>query len=103
MCAVGAGESTVGVRELRQNLSVYLRRAAKGEVFEVTEHGRPVAMLAPLPPGDALDRLIALGLARPAEGDLLDLGPPLDVPSESGLTITEALQQQRAERSWERR
>ena len=27
----------VGVRELRQNLSVYLRRVAKGESFVVTE------------------------------------------------------------------
>lgn len=99
---MGAAESTVGVRELRQNLSVYLRRVAEGEVFEVTDHGRPIAMLAPLPPGDALDRLIALGLARPAEGDLLDLGPPPEIPSESGLTISQALHQQRAERPWER-
>jgi prevent-host-death family protein len=31
----------VGVRELRQNLSVYLRRVARGESLEVTERGRP--------------------------------------------------------------
>ena len=35
----------VGVRELRQNLSVYLRRVEQGEAFEVTDHGRPVARL----------------------------------------------------------
>lgn len=35
----------VGVRELRQNLSVYLRRVAEGETLEVTERGRPVARL----------------------------------------------------------
>ena len=33
----------VGVRELRQNLSVYLDRVKDGETLEVTEHGHPVA------------------------------------------------------------
>lgn len=38
----------VGVRELRQNLSKYLRRVKEGEVLTVTEHGRDVARLVPL-------------------------------------------------------
>ena len=42
----------VGVRELRQNLSVYLDRVKEGERLEVTEHGRPVALLVPLPDDD---------------------------------------------------
>ena len=72
------GTGRVGVRELRQNLSVYLERVKAGEVLEVTEHGRPVALLAPLPgPATALDRLIAGGRATGAAGDLLALGPPL--------------------------
>ena len=61
------GESTkssspqVGVRELRQNLSVYLDRVKEGERLEVTEHGRPVALLVPLPDDDdQLERMIAL-------------------------------------------
>src|SRR5919201_1885089 len=33
----------VGVRELRQNLSVYLRRVRRGEALEVTERVRRVA------------------------------------------------------------
>ena len=37
----------VGVRELRQNLSVYLKRVRAGESLEVTEHGHPIAVLAP--------------------------------------------------------
>lgn len=41
------GES-VGVRELRQNLSKYLRRVKEGEALTVTEHGRDVARLVPL-------------------------------------------------------
>jgi prevent-host-death family protein len=39
--------STVGVRELRQNLSRYLERVKSGEALEVTEHGRIVARLSP--------------------------------------------------------
>ena len=38
--------SSVGVRELRQNLSIYLDRVKRGAVLQVTEHGRTVAVLA---------------------------------------------------------
>jgi prevent-host-death family protein len=38
----------VGIRELRQNLSVYLRRVSDGERFTITDHNRPVASLEPL-------------------------------------------------------
>ncbi len=69
----------VGVRELRQNLSVYLRRIEAGEVLEVTEHGRPVARLTPLPPRrlGALERLIAEGRATLGRGgNLADVASP---------------------------
>ncbi|HEV8130093.1 MAG TPA: type II toxin-antitoxin system prevent-host-death family antitoxin [Acidobacteriota bacterium] len=69
-------KKSVGVRELRQNLSVYLRRVKQGVLLEVTERGRPVAILAPLPePATALDRLVASGRASAPAGDLLDLRP----------------------------
>ena len=59
--------ATVGIAELRQNLSVYLRRVADGERLLVTDRNRPVAELGP--PSNsagALDRLIAEGrVARP--------------------------------------
>lgn len=75
----------VGVRELRQNLSVYLRRVKRGERLEVTEHGQPVAMLTPLPKTQSTwDRLVAEGRLIPATRDLLDLpapsGPTLGTP-----------------------
>ena len=38
---------SVGVRELRQNLSRYLDRVKAGEELEVTERGRLVARLVP--------------------------------------------------------
>ena len=67
----------VGVRELRQNLSKYLRRVERGERLEVTERGRPVAVLAPVgPPGSPLERLIATGRASAPTGDILALVPP---------------------------
>lgn len=70
--------SAVGVRELRQNLSVYLRRIVAGERFEVTDRGTPVALLVPLRKEmTPLERLIAEGrVAQPPVGDLLDLPPP---------------------------
>src|SRR5207247_532524 len=57
----------VGVAELRQNLSVYLRRVQRGERLVVTDRNRPVAELGPAPStGAALDRLIAEGhVSRP--------------------------------------
>jgi prevent-host-death family protein len=63
----------IGIRELRQNASVWLRRVEAGESFEVTDRGRPVARLVPIRTQSVLERLIAEGRARPAEGDLLDL------------------------------
>lgn len=58
---------TVGVAELRQNLSRYLRRVERGERLLVTDRNRPVAELGPPPStGAELDRLIADGrVSRP--------------------------------------
>ena len=62
------------MRELRQNLSVYLARLKTGTVFRVTERGRAVALLIPLPEhSSAVDRLIASGRAVAAKHDLLTL------------------------------
>ena len=43
----------VGVRELRQNLSVHLARVIAGETLEVTDRGHSVAVLAPLVRGES--------------------------------------------------
>ncbi len=70
-------QGSVGVRELRQNLSVYLNRVKAGERLEVTERSRSVAILAPLPGGGALiERLVASGRVIPARGSLAALGRP---------------------------
>jgi prevent-host-death family protein len=67
----------IGIRELRQKASQYLRRVEAGETIEVTDHGRPVALLTPIPQVSRLEQLKAAGDVEPAEGDLDDLGPPL--------------------------
>lgn len=69
----------VGVAELRQNLSRYLRRVEQGERLVVTDRNRPVAELGPpATTGPALDRLIAEGrVTRPPRRGLpepLELG-----------------------------
>jgi prevent-host-death family protein len=70
----------VGVRELRQAASELLRRVAQGETFEITDRGRPVAVLSPVPEGSPLERLRATGLAEPATEDFDDLPEPLFSP-----------------------
>lgn len=58
--------ATVGVAELRQNLSKYLRRVARGERLVVTDRNRPVAELGPpAATGADLDRLLAAGRVAP--------------------------------------
>lgn len=69
--------ASIGVRELRQRASELLRRVEHGETIEVTDRGRPVAVLSPPPAGGPLDRLRALGEIDPATGDLDDLPEPL--------------------------
>ena len=67
----------IGVRELRQNASTYLREVEAGETIEITDRGRPIALLVPIPAHDRLEHLEAVGRLGRAEGDLLELGPPL--------------------------
>ena len=40
--------STVGVKELKNRLTQYLRRAKHGEEVVVTERGRPIALIHPI-------------------------------------------------------
>lgn len=69
--------ATVGVRELRQRASELLRRVEAGESIEITDRGRPVAVLGPLRDAGPLARLRAAGDVIPGSGDLNELGEPL--------------------------
>ena len=68
---------TVGVRELRQNLSIYLDRVKLGETLSVTEYGQVVAVLAPLPAATltTLERLVGEGRASAPTRSLRSLPP----------------------------
>jgi prevent-host-death family protein len=86
----------ISVRQLRQQASVWLRQVQTGQTFEVTDRGRPVALLTPLPDGGELDRLIAAGEVQPATSDLLNLGSPL--PAKPGLPLpSQVLEEMRAD------
>lgn len=66
----------IGVRELRQNASAYLARVASGESIEVTDRGRPVALLVPIA-SDHWESMIETGrVVAPQElDDVVSEGP----------------------------
>lgn len=72
----------VGVRELRQNLSVYLDRVKGGETLQVSEFGRVVALLSPLPAEklSPFERMVREGRAIAPKGSLKDRKPPQATP-----------------------
>jgi len=72
--------ASVGIRELRQRASELLRRVESGETIEITDRGRPVALLAPLPAGSPLERLRSAGEVAPVVNDFDDLPKPLPLP-----------------------
>lgn len=95
---------TVGIRELKNNLSEYVRQVERGKKVAVTSHGRIVAEL--VPPGSRAkpkkakkklsryEQLVADGVIRPAieDGDPfegLDLEPVM-APGE-GLALLDWL------------
>jgi len=68
----------IGIRELRQNASEHLRLVQLGETIEITDRGRPVAMLVPASAVTSqLEQLELQGRLSAASGDLLELGRPL--------------------------
>jgi len=69
--------ASVGIRELRQRASELLRQVAGGQTFEITDHGRPVALLTPLPAAGELQQLRLRGEVETAHGFIDDLPDPL--------------------------
>ena len=71
--------AAVGIRELKDNLSRYIRRAESGERIAVTAHGRVVAELVPPETRreshrSRWDDLIMAGVLRPP----LEAGDPFE-------------------------
>ena len=90
-------EDEVSVRELRQNLSVYLRRVREGRTLAVTSRGERVAVLAPIGGGSRLDRLMAEGRISSPEAPWVEPEPAPADPGGAPRGLTDALLEQRAE------
>lgn len=75
--------TSVGVRALRQRASELLRLVQQGETVEITDRGRPVALLTPLPDAGPLERLRAAGEVESATEDPDDLPAPLVLAPEA--------------------
>ncbi|MDQ3715708.1 MAG: type II toxin-antitoxin system prevent-host-death family antitoxin [Actinomycetota bacterium] len=73
--------TSVGIRELRQRASELLRLVEAGETIEVTDRGRPVAVLGPIPDRSSLDQLRATGDITPATRRFDELPDPLVLPT----------------------
>ncbi len=65
--------ATVGVREFRDHLSMYLDRVKAGETLTITEHGKPIARIAGSSMPPRLLELIARGEATAATRPVTDL------------------------------
>jgi prevent-host-death family protein len=86
--------STVGIRALKQNASAVVADAAAGETVTITDRGRPVAQLTPIP-SSRLRSLIDSGRALPRRREISELPAP-----RSGVDLSAALAEMRdAERS----
>jgi prevent-host-death family protein len=68
---------TVGVRELKNRLSEYIRQVRSGEGILVTDRGQVVAELTP-PGQGASDASVPAGLLALARRNLVAIGAPGD-------------------------
>ena len=81
--------NSVGIRELRQRASELLRLVADGHTIEITDRGRPVALLSPVPELGPLERLRAAGELEEATGRISDLPEPLELePGQEPPSVT---------------
>ncbi|TAK70019.1 MAG: type II toxin-antitoxin system prevent-host-death family antitoxin [Actinomycetota bacterium] len=72
--------SEVGIRALKQNASAVVAQAATGETITITDRGRAVARLTPLPLS-RLAELVGAGQARRPRRDITKLQAPKPGPS----------------------
>jgi prevent-host-death family protein len=88
--------TSAGVRELKNNLSRFIRRIEAGERVAITAHGRVVAEL--VPPGaksggsSRFDELIAAGVIRPPlePGDPAEDWPDIRLPAGTAADLIDA-------------
>ena len=87
---------TVGVRELKDNLSRYLARVRDGGEVVVTEHGRPVARVIGVQGRTSFERLaelVAAGHITPAAHKRRSAPKPAELPGRA--TVSDLVKDQR--------
>ena len=87
---------TIGIRELRQNASLWIAKVKAGVSIQITDRGTPVARLVPLTPAEqARDKLIAGGQLIPASAPRAALRRADLI---KGRSLSAILDEQRADR-----
>ena len=96
-CGYNLVMGAAGIRELKDNLSRYIRRVEAGERIAVTAHGRVVAELVPpgatrQPRASRWDELIAAGVMRPPveAGDPFEDWPDIRLPPGTAAALIDA-------------
>ena len=96
-CGYNGRVTVAGIRELKNNLSRYIRRIEAGEHIAITAHGRVVAEL--VPPGSKtrgaptrFDELVASGVIRPPlePGDPTEAWPDIRLPAGAAIELIDA-------------
>lgn len=69
--------SSVGIRELKTNLSKYLKRVKQGQTLIITQYGKPIGRIVPEGPSieERLQGLALTGMLLRAGGDLPVIQP----------------------------
>jgi prevent-host-death family protein len=92
---MSAATLTVGIRELKNQLSGFLDRVKAGEEITVTEHGRPIARLTSISPDvDRMALLVEAGIVVPPRQAERRL-PSKRVRLAPGTPLAEVVAQQR--------
>ncbi len=80
--------SSIGVRELRQNASLYLERVRHGEILDVTNRGRLIARRVPVN-SDTWTDMVASGKVTVADDrTAIEQEPPGDYDVDASATLT---------------
>lgn len=71
--------ATVGIKQLKNHLTQYLRRSKEGEEIIVTERGKPIAIIRPIHSAEEVSSREARLAQLAAQGRLtLPTRPPLE-------------------------
>jgi len=93
-----AESATVGIRDLKQNASAVVARAASGEILTITDRGRPIARLLPLERKSRLQQMVEGGQIKLPERPLTEAISHCTVENQAdGPTLTQILLRMRDE------